>query len=182
MGLVAEEVQGRNLLTNFHGMSLTRDKMCSMVKKWQTMINGNVDVKTTDGYLIRVFCVGFTKKRNNQVKKTCYAQSAQVKAIRKKMVEIVSREVTSNDMKEVVNKLIPDSIGKDIEKSCQGIYPLHDVLVHKVKVLKKPKFDVGKLMELHGEGTTSSGKAVASEGGEKVDRIDGYEPPVQQAV
>ena len=33
--LVAEEVQGRNLLTNFHGMSLTRDKMCSMVKKWQ---------------------------------------------------------------------------------------------------------------------------------------------------
>lgn len=36
---------------------------------------------------------------------------------------------------------IPDSIGKDIEKSCQGIYPLHDVLIQKVKVLKKPKFD-----------------------------------------
>ena len=33
--LVAEEVQGRNVLTNFHGMSLTRDKLCSMVKKWQ---------------------------------------------------------------------------------------------------------------------------------------------------
>jgi len=36
---------------------------------------------------------------------------------------------------------IPDSIGKDIEKACQGIYPLHDVLVRKVKILKKPKFD-----------------------------------------
>ena len=36
---------------------------------------------------------------------------------------------------------IPDSIGKDIEKACQGIYPLHDVFVRKVKVLKKPKFD-----------------------------------------
>merc|ERR1712156_59997 len=181
--LVAEEVQGRNLLTNFHGMSLTRDKMCSMVKKWQTMINGNVDVKTTDGYLIRVFCVGFTKKRNNQVKKTCYAQSAQVKAIRKKMVEIISREVTANDMKEVVNKLIPDSIGKDIEKSCQGIYPLHDVMIHKVKVLKKPKFDVGKLMELHGDGGSTTAKAAPSgEGGEKVDRADGYEPPVLGSV
>lgn len=33
--LVAEEVQGRNVLTNFHGMDLTRDKLCSMVKKWQ---------------------------------------------------------------------------------------------------------------------------------------------------
>ena len=36
---------------------------------------------------------------------------------------------------------IPDSIGKDIEKACQSIYPLHDVYIRKVKVLKKPKFD-----------------------------------------
>ena len=36
---------------------------------------------------------------------------------------------------------IPDSIGKDIEKVSQGIYPLHDVYIRKVKVLKKPKFD-----------------------------------------
>ena len=33
--LIAEEVQGRNVLTNFHGMSLTTDKLRSMVKKWQ---------------------------------------------------------------------------------------------------------------------------------------------------
>merc|ERR1712223_907139 len=181
--LIAEEIQGRNVLTNFHGMSLTRDKLCSMVKKWQTLIEANVDVKTTDGYLLRVFAIGFTKKRNNQVKKTCYAQSAQVKAIRKKMVEIITREVSSNDVKEVVNKLIPDSIGKDIEKSCQGIYPLHDVLIHKVKVLKKPKFDIGKLMELHGDGGSTTAKAAPSgEGGEKVDRADGYEPPVLGSV
>ena len=36
---------------------------------------------------------------------------------------------------------IPDSISKDIEKRCQSIYPLHDVFIRKVKVLKKPKFD-----------------------------------------
>ena len=42
---------------------------------------------------------------------------------------------------------------------------------------------VGKLMELHGEGTgATTGKAATSEGGEKVDRIDGYEPPVLQSV
>ena len=33
--LVAEEVQGRNVLTSFHGMDLTTDKLRSMVKKWQ---------------------------------------------------------------------------------------------------------------------------------------------------
>ena len=36
-------------------------------------------------------------------------------------------------------------IGKDIEKKCQSIYLLHDVFIHKVKVLKKPKFE----MDMH---------------------------------
>ncbi|XP_075856779.1 small ribosomal subunit protein eS1-like [Microcebus murinus] len=179
--LITEDVQGKNCLTNFHGMDLTRDKMCSMVKKWQTMIEAHVDVKTTDGYLLRLFCFGFTKKRNNQIRKTSYAQHQQVCQIRKKMMEIMTREVQTNDLKEVVNKLIPDSIGKDIEKACQSIYPLHDVFVRKVKMLKKPKFELGKLMELHGEGS-SSGKATGDETGAKVERADGYEPPVQESV
>lgn len=33
--LIAEEVQGRNVLTNFHGLDTTTDKLRSMVKKWQ---------------------------------------------------------------------------------------------------------------------------------------------------
>jgi len=33
--LISEEVQGRNVLTNFHGMDMTTDKLRSMVKKWQ---------------------------------------------------------------------------------------------------------------------------------------------------
>ena len=33
--LIAEDVQGRHVLTNFHGMSLTTDRLRSMVKKWQ---------------------------------------------------------------------------------------------------------------------------------------------------
>jgi len=179
--LVAEDVQGRNVLTNFHGMDLTRDKLCSMVKKWQSLIEATVDVKTTDGYLLRMFSIGFTKKKPFQMKKTCYAQHSQIKMIRKKMVDIMTREVSANDMKEVVNKLIPDSIGKDIEKACQGIYPLHDVYIRKVKVLKKPKFDIGKLMDMHGEGSTTS-KVATTETGEKVERPDGFEPPVLDSV
>uniref|UniRef100_G3RMT5 Small ribosomal subunit protein eS1 n=1 Tax=Gorilla gorilla gorilla TaxID=9595 RepID=G3RMT5_GORGO len=162
--LITEDVQGKNCLTNFHGMDLTRDKMCSMVKKWQTMIEAHVDVKTTDGYLLHLFCVGFTKKRNNQIRKTFYAQHQQVL----RNPEDLLCSVQTNDLKEVVNKLIPDSIGKDIEKACQSIYPLHDVFVRKVKMLKKPKFELGKLMELHGEGC-SSGKATGDETGAKVE-------------
>jgi len=179
--LISEDVQGKNVLTNFHGMNLTTDKLRSMVKKWQTLIEANVDVKTTDGYLLRLFCIGYTCKPpdNQSKKKTCYAQHAQVKAIRKKMVDIISKEVTSNDMKEVVNKLIPDSIATDIQKSCQGIYPIHDVHIRKVKVLKKPRFDLSKLLDLHGEG---AGKTTTDETGEKVEKPEGYEPPVLESV
>lgn len=182
--MIAEEVQGKHILTNFHGMDLTTDKLRSMVKKWQTLIETHVDVRTTDGYLLRVFCIGFTRKWNHQIKKTSYAQSTKVRAIRKKMVDIITRAVQTVELKDVVAKLIPDSIAKDIEKTCNSIYPLHDVMIRKVKVLKKPKFDLSKLLEMHGEGRSSASAAPAKEGEAptKVDRPEGYEPPVQTTV
>lgn len=79
--LRVEDVQGRNCLTQFHGMDLTTDKLRSLVRKWQTLIEAHVDVKTTDGYFLRLFCIAFTKKRPGQVKKTAYAQSSQVRAV-----------------------------------------------------------------------------------------------------
>ena len=86
-------------------MDFTRDKLCSLVKKWHTLIEVRVrgspllptpprlyphrarcpsciparrpateqawvDVKTTDGYVLRLFCIAFTKKRRNQLRKT----------------------------------------------------------------------------------------------------------------
>jgi len=33
--LISEDVQGKNVLTNFHGMTMTTDKLRSLVKKWQ---------------------------------------------------------------------------------------------------------------------------------------------------
>merc|ERR1712183_634876 len=180
--LIVEDVQGKNCLTNFHGMGLTTDKLRSMVKKWQTLIEGIVDFKTTDGYMLRVFCIGFTRKQDMSTKKTCYAQSQQVRNIRKKMVDIIQREVSSTDLKDVINKLIPDSIARDIEKACQGIYPLHDVHIRKVKVMKRPRFDLTKLMDMHHESSGKTTSTTDPNTGEVVERPEGYEPPVQEAV
>lgn len=69
--------------------------------------------------------------------------------------------------------MIPDSIGKDIEKACSFIHPLKDVYIRKVKILKKPKFELGKLLEMHGEGGSSG--AVVSATGEKIEHPDSYE-------
>eukprot|EP00882_Tetradesmus_deserticola_P016164 GHRQ01017243.1.p2 GENE.GHRQ01017243.1~~GHRQ01017243.1.p2 ORF type:complete len:260 (-),score=141.41 GHRQ01017243.1:169-948(-) len=153
MRLRVEDVQGRNCLTNFWGMDFTTDKLRSMVRKWQTLIEAHVDVKTSDGFTLRMFCIAFTKKRQGQIKRTAYAQSSQIRTIRRKMVEIMAREASSCDLKDLVAKFIPEAIGKDIEKACQGIYPLQNTAIRKVKVLKAPKFDLTKLMEVHGDYT-----------------------------
>ena len=151
-----DEVQGKNCLTNFHGMSFTSDKLRALVRKWQTLIEAHVDVKTTDGYLIRLFAIAFTRRRQSQVRKTTYAQSGQIREIRKKMFEIMTREATSCDLKELVLKFVPEAIGREIEKATKGIYPLQNVYIHKAKILKAPKFDLSKLLELHGESTDVS--------------------------
>jgi small subunit ribosomal protein S3Ae len=64
------------------------------------------------------------------------------------MVEIMVNQAASCDLKELVQKFIPEVIGKEIEKQTAGIFPLQNVYVRKVKILKAPKFDLGKLMEV----------------------------------
>ena len=181
---ICEDVHGKNCLTNFYGMDLTTDKLKSMVKKWQTLIQANTDVKTNDGYVLRLFCVAFTQKNPTSHKKTAYAKNSKQVRIRAKMREVMQREVAGIPLRDVIHKLIPDSIAKDVEKVCQGIYPLHDVHIRKVKVLRKPKFDPTKLMEMHKEqeAPKSTAPAETTEKGMKVGRPDGWEPPVQDSV
>merc|ERR1712118_653752 len=68
------------------------------------------------------------------------------------MMDIMVAEAGKVQLRELVKKLIPESIGKEIEKQVQGIFPIKDCHVRKVKILKKPKFDITRLMELHGTG------------------------------
>lgn len=166
--LKVEDVAGKNCLTSFYGMDFTTDKLRSLVRKWQTLVEAHVDVKTTDGYILRLFAIGFTQRNRNQVKKTTYAQSSQVRAIHAKMTEIMRREGEASDLKELVQKFVPESIGREIEKACKGIYPLHNVYVRKVKIVKAPKLDMSKLLEMHGEAAAQPGSKV-SKGGDFVE-------------
>jgi len=156
--LCCEDVQGKNCLTDFHGMDITRDKLCSMVRKWHSLIEASVDVKTVDGYLLRMFCIAFTKKRFNQVRTTCYARTSQIRRIRAIMMDTMTKEASKAHLRELVKKFIPESIGTTIEKACGHIFPVQSVYIRKVKILKKPKLDIAKLMELHGDYKEDLGK------------------------
>ena len=145
-----EDVQGQHCLTNFHGMQFTTDKLKSLIRKWQSLIEATVDVKTSDGVALRLFAIGFTKRRTNQVKKTTYAQTSQIRQIRKKMTEVMVKEASSGELKELFSKFVNNTIGEQIIKESNGIFPLQNVFVRKVKLLKVPKVDPFKLLELHG--------------------------------
>lgn len=97
------------------------------------------------------------------------------------MMEIMTQGIQTSDLKELVNKWIPDSTGKDAGKSCQSIYSLYDVFMRKVRMLKKPRFELGELVKLSDEGN-SSGKVPGDETGDKVERAGGCEPPVQESA
>jgi len=150
--LCVEDIEGRNCLTNFHGLDMTRDKLCQYIRKWQTLIDAHCEVKTQDGYVLRVFVTAFTGRQQTQARKTSYAQHQQIKAIRKKIVEILTKEASSSNLADLVAKLNHvDQFPKLITKACQFIYPLSAAVIRKVKTLKKPKFDVTRLNELHKE-------------------------------
>jgi small subunit ribosomal protein S3Ae len=154
--LRVEDVQDRRVLTQFYGLQLTTDKLRSLVRKWQTLIEADVDVKTTDGYMMRVFCIGFTAKRPNQAKKTYYAQASQIRQIRKKMRDIIRTHVETCDLKNLVEKLVHNVMEKQIEAATRSVYPLQNVFIRKVKMLKTPKFDLNKLMDVHGDTSTTT--------------------------
>ncbi|KAG1342148.1 hypothetical protein COCNU_05G003770 [Cocos nucifera] len=129
-----EEEDCRSLRKERLGMDFMTDKLRSLLQKWQTLIEAHVDVKTTGNYTLRMFGIGFTKRSPNQI---C-----------RKMREIMVNQATSCDLKDLVQKFIPEVIGKEIEKATTSIYPLQNVFIWKVKILKAPKFDLGKLMEV----------------------------------
>jgi small subunit ribosomal protein S3Ae len=61
--LQVEDVEGHSARTSFYGMDMTRDKLCSFIRKWQSLVESVVEVKTIDGTVLRCFVIGFTKKQ-----------------------------------------------------------------------------------------------------------------------
>ena len=112
------DVDNRTAKTQFYGMDFTTDKVRSLVKKWQTLIDTHLDITTTDGYKLRLFCVAFTKKRQNCLRKTYYASSAQIKNIRKKIFEIMAKE-SACELKDLIKKFVAETIGSAIEKASE---------------------------------------------------------------
>jgi small subunit ribosomal protein S3Ae len=145
------EVQGRNLLTQFHSLSLTTDKTRSLLRKWCTLIECPIEAKTNDGYTLRLFVTAFTKKQSTQLSKNCYASGRLAKWARFRMTKIVQKRLAKCNIDQAVQQMTSEMLIDTVAKRCNAILPLRDVKFSKVKVIRAPRLDVAKLLESHGE-------------------------------
>ena len=77
--------------------------------------------------------------------------------------EFVSGTLFSLSCSSLINNIsfsLADNTVKQITKECSKVFPLENVLIKKVKVLKKPKFDLTKLMELYQSNAEKQTKTV----------------------
>ena len=160
----ATDARSKLALTNFYGMDTTKDHLCSLIRKWHTLIETFVDVKTSDGFVLRFFPLAFTASSGRkQLKATTYAQRSQVKQIRKKMVDVITREVTKSTLKDVVVKVINDKLPSEITQEAKKIFPVHNCIIRKVKTVKRPRFDISQLLSIQADVVVAAPETTTEE-------------------
>jgi len=70
------------------------------------------------------------------MKKHSYFNSSQVRAIRRKVIEIIVKEGINSNIKEIFDKFNSEKITREIEKACFKKTPLQNIFVKKIKVLE----------------------------------------------
>ena len=110
--LIVEDADGKSkiALTNFYGLECTRDYLCSLIRKWHTLIDLFVDCKTSDGFLMRFFVVAFTANEYKQKKAICYANRSQVKQMRAIMTKIITKVCKASTLKDLVGKYLAKNL------------------------------------------------------------------------
>jgi small subunit ribosomal protein S3Ae len=141
------DVINNDVLTVFAGMRLSVDKMSSLMRKYRTLIEAQVDVKTVDGYILRLFSLGFTKKINN--KKACYAQQSKKRELRDAMIACMKEKAEKAQINELCTSLVAEDIEREIVEKCKNIMQVENVYVTKVKVIKAPVIAGEELKKLH---------------------------------
>merc|ERR1712039_290852 len=160
-----EEVKSSTCYTSFYGLSMIKEKLYTFLRKKMSLIDVVADVKTQDGYILRVLITTFTSRKQGQLKSNTYCKHSQVRAIRKIFVKNLARIAAGSTCAQFASELINDNVSTKLLERGKKVFPLSTVLVRKVKVLKKSKIDVNKL------GYESNAKKDAGAIGQKGENV-----------
>lgn len=127
--LEIDNVSGDIANTRFLGHEITTDYLRSIVKRQTSRIDANLDVKTKDGYVIRVKPICFTVKR---------ARTSQIKGIREVMAKIVLERAAELNFEQFIEEAIMGKLSANIYRNAKSIYPLRRVEIRKTEVKTVP--------------------------------------------
>ncbi|MUM64458.1 30S ribosomal protein S3ae [Acidianus infernus] len=124
---------GDKLITSFYGHELSRDYVRSLVRRKSSKINEITDVRTKDGYLLRVKGLALTTYRVHREQRT---------AIRKIMEDLIKKDAEGRTFDEFVQDMVFGKLANDIFNEAKKIAPLRKVEIEKSKLLEAPSQEV----------------------------------------
>ena len=140
---------GDDVYTQFAGMRMAKDKVDSVLRKYRTLVQAQADVKTTDGFILRLFSMCYTKKMANNHSNHAYATQAQSRAIRDAMIKCMTEAAESNNIEQISKDIVDEKIENQIVEACKTIFQVEGVYVTKIKVIKAPALSAEQIKALH---------------------------------
>ena len=122
-----QDVNGFDAHTVFIGQDLTSDYIRRLTRRKRTKTDHVIDVRTKDGYLIRVKHTRTTEKR---------IQSSQETALRTIMDDEMRRMGEEKTISEIVKAIIDGEMARRLGTVCKVIVPIKRVEIRKTEVLE----------------------------------------------
>jgi small subunit ribosomal protein S3Ae len=105
------------------------DYLRSLVRRGSTRIDGIFTARTIDGYLTRVYIVGFSHGRVN---------GSQEHGIRQVMGKIVAEKASKLTYSQLCHEMVLGKMGSDVYNDAKKVCPLRHIGVRKSKLLSMP--------------------------------------------
>ncbi|QLH75227.1 MAG: 30S ribosomal protein S3ae [Methanomassiliicoccales archaeon] len=121
------EVRGFDAHTVFVGQDLTSDYIRRLTRRKRTKTDHVIDVRTKDGYLLRIKPMSITEKR---------IQSSQETAVRTLMTEELNRMGAEMALSDMVKSIITGEMAKRLSTVSKVIVPIKRVEIRKTEVLE----------------------------------------------
>ncbi|MEM1619697.1 MAG: 30S ribosomal protein S3ae [Fervidicoccaceae archaeon] len=122
-------VEGDEARTMFKSHELARDYIKVLTRRKSSKIQGILDVRTKEGYALRVTALAFTSFR---------CKTSQKRAIRAIMRQLIERRASEQTLDEFVQSMLFDKLATEIFEQAKKIYPLRRVEIYKSKLLEVP--------------------------------------------
>ena len=120
-------VDGYNAKSVFVGHSLTSEYVRRLTRRKKTKTDHVVDVKTKDGFVIRIKPMSIAEKR---------IQASQEDAMRRIMHDVLMQMGVENNLSDIIKAIISGDMARDLAKACRTIMPMKRIEIRKSEVLE----------------------------------------------